>query len=177
MTIQSEAGSWLKENEANVDASHSGEQLGSRNSQVELRHQHMERLKTQIENTIALTDKMKRHLRKRAQRLPNQAEHISHLLDQLGPMSSLAHTLQQRAADPESTPNELLATAEQMMPIAMQLRMQAPDTLLRLRIVEIGLPLLLSVISIFLTLRYPLTEARCYEIKEALERRQGEQAT
>jgi GPH family glycoside/pentoside/hexuronide:cation symporter len=43
-----------------------------------------------------------------------------------------------------------------------------------LRLVEIGLPLALSVVSIFLTLRYPLTEARCYEIKEALKQRRAE---
>ena len=39
-----------------------------------------------------------------------------------------------------------------------------------MRLVEIGLPLALSCVSILLTLRYPLTEARCYEIKEALKR-------
>jgi Na+/melibiose symporter-like transporter len=43
--------------------------------------------------------------------------------------------------------------------------------------VEIGLPLVLSVVSILLTLRYPLTETRCYEIKEALEKRRAGQAT
>ena len=46
-------------------------------------------------------------------------------------------------------------------------------TLFRLRLVEIGLPLALSIVSILLTLRYPLTEARCYEIKEALEAATG----
>ena len=49
--------------------------------------------------------------------------------------------------------------------------MQAPRTLLWLRIIEIGLPLVLSIISISLTLRYPLTEARCYEIKAQLDAR------
>lgn len=55
----------------------------------------------------------------------------------------------------------------------VELRKQSPRTLFRLRFVEIGLPLVLSVVSIFLTLRYPLTEARCYEIKEALKRRRA----
>jgi Na+/melibiose symporter-like transporter len=36
---------------------------------------------------------------------------------------------------------------------------------------DIGVPLLLSVVSIGLTLRYPLTEARCYEIKALLKQR------
>ena len=49
-----------------------------------------------------------------------------------------------------------------------------PQTLFRLRLVEIGLPLALSIVSIFLTLRYPLTEARCYEIKAALQARHAQ---
>ncbi len=49
--------------------------------------------------------------------------------------------------------------------------MQPPKTLFRLRVVEIGLPLAMSCISILLTLRYPLTEARWREIKEALDKR------
>jgi GPH family glycoside/pentoside/hexuronide:cation symporter len=55
------------------------------------------------------------------------------------------------------------------------LRNQTPTTLFRLRLFEIGVPLLLSVVCIFLTLRYPLTEARCYEIKEALQARHAQQ--
>ena len=38
---------------------------------------------------------------------------------------------------------------------------------------EIAVPLALSIVSILLTLRYPLTEARCYEIKEALKQRRA----
>lgn len=52
-----------------------------------------------------------------------------------------------------------------------QLTQQAPETLFRMRLVEIGLPLLLCLISIYFTMRYTLTETRCYEIKEALEQR------
>jgi Na+/melibiose symporter-like transporter len=42
-----------------------------------------------------------------------------------------------------------------------------------LRLFEIGVPLVLSIVSIALTLRYPLTEARFYEIKAELEKRRG----
>ena len=51
------------------------------------------------------------------------------------------------------------------------LSLQAPATLLRMRVVEIGLPLLLSLISLWFTRRYPLTEERCQEIKRALQER------
>jgi Na+/melibiose symporter-like transporter len=43
-------------------------------------------------------------------------------------------------------------------------------------LVEIGLPLVLSCVSILLTLRYPLTEARWHEIKAALDKRHAELA-
>lgn len=48
---------------------------------------------------------------------------------------------------------------------------QSPYTLLMMRIVEIGLPLLLSIFSVFFILRYTLTEKRSHEIKELLKLR------
>jgi GPH family glycoside/pentoside/hexuronide:cation symporter len=48
---------------------------------------------------------------------------------------------------------------------------QKPYTLLMMRVVEIGLPLILSIISILFALRYSLTEKRCHEIKELLRQR------
>lgn len=58
----------------------------------------------------------------------------------------------------------------------MPLTQQTPYTLLMMRIVEIGLPFLLSLIAIFLVLKYTLTEKRSYEIKEILKKRNAEQA-
>ncbi len=48
---------------------------------------------------------------------------------------------------------------------------QSPYTLLMMRVVEIGLPLLLSIFSVFFVLRYSLTETRSHEIKELLRQR------
>ncbi len=58
----------------------------------------------------------------------------------------------------------------------MPLTQQTPYTLLMMRIVEIGLPFLLSLLSIFLVLKYSLTEKRSYEIKEILRQRNAELA-
>jgi len=55
-----------------------------------------------------------------------------------------------------------------------ELTQQAPKTLFMMRAVEIGLPLLLCFVSIFFTLRYTLTEERCYEIAVALDKRNSE---
>jgi GPH family glycoside/pentoside/hexuronide:cation symporter len=70
-------------------------------------------------------------------------------------------------------PTELMRRSEQLNELATHLKEQAPETLLRLRVVEIGLPLLLCVGSVLLLLRYPLTEARCYEIKADLQRQRS----
>lgn len=53
----------------------------------------------------------------------------------------------------------------------ISLKRQTPYTLLMMRIVEIGLPVLLSIISLLLIFRYTLTEKRSLEIKDLLKAR------
>jgi len=53
----------------------------------------------------------------------------------------------------------------------MPLTQQTPYTLLMMRVVEIGLPFLLSLLSIFFVLKYSLTEKRSHEIKDLLKQR------
>ncbi|MDO9255934.1 MAG: MFS transporter [Bacteroidales bacterium] len=56
----------------------------------------------------------------------------------------------------------------------MPLTQQTPYTLLMMRVVEIGLPFLLSLLSIFFILKYSLTEKRSHEIKDLLKLRNAE---
>ena len=82
---------------------------------------------------------------------------------------------QLRRLSRQDTPDRTQAAAvlkavEAKLPI---LARQAPPTLLRMRAVEIGLPLLLSLISLCLARRYPLTEARSQAIKAALRARRA----
>jgi hypothetical protein len=63
--------------------------------------------------------------------------------------------------------NELGAIESKIVPLTQQ----SPYTLLMMRVVEIGLPLLLSIFSIFFVLRYSLTEKRSHEIKDLLKQR------
>jgi GPH family glycoside/pentoside/hexuronide:cation symporter len=65
---------------------------------------------------------------------------------------------------------ELGAIENKIVPLTKQ----TPYTLLMMRVVEIGLPLLLSIFSIFFVLRYSLTEKRSHEIKELLGQRNTE---
>jgi Na+/melibiose symporter-like transporter len=45
-----------------------------------------------------------------------------------------------------------------------------------MRIVEIGLPVLLSLLSVFFVFRYSLTEKRSHEIKDLLKQRNSERS-
>jgi len=56
----------------------------------------------------------------------------------------------------------------------LPLTRQSPYTLLMMRVVEIGLPLLLSIVSISFLLGYSLTEKRSQEIKNLLKQRHEE---
>lgn len=60
---------------------------------------------------------------------------------------------------------------EKMKKGIVPLKKQTPYTLLMMRVVEIGVPILLSLFSLFFVLRYTLTEKRSLEIKELLNQR------
>lgn len=87
---------------------------------------------------------------------------IRHISDELGVIES-GETL--------SSLDKQLTTIEEDMKL---LTKQTPYTLLMMRIVEIGLPILLSLISIFFVFRYSLTEKRSHEIKELLKQRNAD---
>ena len=70
-------------------------------------------------------------------------------------------------SSPDSLDKELVTIESDIMPLTQQ----SPYTLLMMRVVEIGLPLLLSIFSVFFVLRYSLTEKRSHEIKELLRQR------
>ncbi|MBV5342690.1 hypothetical protein JZU68_03430, partial [bacterium] len=64
---------------------------------------------------------------------------------------------------------DLKANVKAMEKEIVALKKQTPYTLLMMRVVEIGLPILLSIIALFLIFRYTLTEKRSMEIKELLK--------
>ncbi|MGC3977494.1 MAG: MFS transporter [Paludibacteraceae bacterium] len=66
---------------------------------------------------------------------------------------------------------ELQANVKMMVNEIVALKKQTPYTLLMMRVVEIGLPILLSIISLFLIFHYTLTEKRSLEIKELLKKK------
>jgi GPH family glycoside/pentoside/hexuronide:cation symporter len=122
------------------------------------------------------TDEIKKHFTDRTAEYKNQSEHLSELIGRTEALEEAAIEFKASRDGLLSTPADLAKRADQLEQQAGGLKQQTPSTLLRLRVIEIGVPLALSVVSILLTLMYPLTEARCYEIKAELEKRRGQLA-
>ncbi|HAV12283.1 MAG TPA: hypothetical protein DCX06_02140 [Opitutae bacterium] len=121
--------------------------------------------------TQAHTARLRTHFMERMQQHPQNEMHINHLVTKLDTLERSVKSLQNNTLKAVDAPSELLQKLTSVKAGTAGLTQQKPSTLLMLRIIEIGLPLMLSIFSILLTLRYPLTEARCYEIKNTLEQR------
>jgi Na+/melibiose symporter-like transporter len=120
---------------------------------------------------VASAGRLRSHLERRLTTHPAQAEHTRALLAHLGFVEKLASDARELGDAGDAA--QLRHAAVELLRQSAFLRRQSPDTLFRLRLMEIGLPLALSVVTILLVLRYPLTEQRCYEIKELLKQRRG----
>jgi GPH family glycoside/pentoside/hexuronide:cation symporter len=147
---------------------------------LSLRTDKEERLSTlnaQLKKTLKPTADFATSLKAAALSNPTDAAHTNELSQTLTEITERTQHIQAQAADWVSKPEALHIEVEALLHDATALSAQAPRTLLMLRIIEIGLPLVLSIISILLTLRYPLTEARCYEIKALLDARKQDEVT
>jgi GPH family glycoside/pentoside/hexuronide:cation symporter len=125
----------------------------------------------QIGRAVANADSLLAHLDYRLKTHPDQSEHIGTLIARTNSVRAQAETLRERGANLVKAPEQTVREADALLGETNLLKQQPPKTLFRLRLVEIGLPLAMSCISILLALRYPLTEARWREIKAALDRR------
>jgi glycoside/pentoside/hexuronide:cation symporter, GPH family len=130
----------------------------------------------QIAKANTEADQLRTHFAERVTAHPATAAHSRMLGEAVRAVQASLDALQASRAALVSTPPELVSRIERVLQQSTALKQQSPATLFRLRLIEIGTPLLLSILSIVLTLTYPLTEARCHEIKEALKRRRASAA-
>jgi glycoside/pentoside/hexuronide:cation symporter, GPH family len=140
-------------------------------------NERLEKLSEQLTKTLTLATEFATNLEDSATTNPTDAAHTNQLSQSLFQITERTQNLQAEAGNWVGKPESLQAEVQEILHEATVLSVQAPRTLLMLRIIEIGLPLVLSAISILLTLRYPLTEERCYEIKALLEARKQDEAT
>ncbi len=106
------------------------------------------------------------HLQARTKQNERSRAHTTQLTQNISDINRRINDLNPAMA-PETLYNELSAIEKDIEP----LKKQSPYTLLMMRIVEIGLPLLLSLLALFFAVRYTLTEKRTFEIKELLLQR------
>ncbi len=121
------------------------------------------RLEELIDKSGDRAEALREHLEEAAQETDRDPKHYNSILQSIGDVNERIEAL-----DPSVTDDEL---STELIPIEEEiekLKRQSPYTLLMMRVVEIGLPLLLSIFSFFFIFRYTLTENRIEEIKEEL---------
>ena len=119
-----------------------------------------------MEKVSESSNQLLAHLKEKALENKKNAAHYEELIN-------IASGIDEKISglDPELPPDALDKGLGAIEEDITQLTRQAPYTLLMMRVVEIGLPILLSVFSLFFVLRYTLTEKRSFEIKELLKQR------
>jgi hypothetical protein len=106
------------------------------------------------------------HLQARTKQHEKSREHTTQLTQNISGINNRVNALNPASA-PDILYSELAVIERDIEP----LKKQSPYTLLMMRVVEIGLPLLLSLLALFFAMRYTLTEKRTFEIKELLRQR------
>lgn len=96
-------------------------------------------------------------------------KNLSHYQALNATLEDLKHklSLMQPSQDIQILSHQLKETESLIVP----LKKQSPYTLLMMRMVEIGIPLILTMFSLFFILKYTLTEKRSLEIKALLKQR------
>lgn len=128
-------------------------------------------LNTKLYKSLRFARQVKDHLQLASAEVPayRQSENKAHyeLLHQT--VDQISNSLKQI-----SNNNSLKSTEKEL--VSMQndltiLKRQTPFTLLIMRVIEIGIPVLLSLLSILFIYSYSLTENRSLQIKEMLKKR------
>jgi GPH family glycoside/pentoside/hexuronide:cation symporter len=123
-------------------------------------------LQTKLEKARMDSFELTSHLEAKAKEHQNSAAHYHEILEDIATVNNRIASL-----DLASSPPVLDETLTNIAKDTVPLTKQTPFTLLLMRIVEIGLPVLLSIFSSLFLLRYSLTEKRSHEIKDLLRQR------
>jgi glycoside/pentoside/hexuronide:cation symporter, GPH family len=119
-----------------------------------------------VQNVKSISGKLLIHLKVKSVETKNSKEHYQQLTYEIGEINKRISTLNEKMTL-DQLDNQIGIIEGAIVPLTKQ----TPYTLLMMRIVEIGLPVLLSLFSIFFLLRYSLTEKRSHEIKDLLKQR------
>jgi glycoside/pentoside/hexuronide:cation symporter, GPH family len=128
-------------------------------------------LQTKLEKTKLNAWELMSHLESRSRDNKNSAAHYQEIIQNIATVNSRIDSLN-ASSSLAVLDQELASIQKDITPLTKQ----KPYTLFMMRLVEIGLPVLLSAFSIFFLLRYSLTEKRSREIKELLKQRNEERS-
>ena len=123
-------------------------------------------LQTKLEKARMNSFALLSHLESKSKEQKNSARHYQELIQTITLVNNQIASLNAASSLPVLD-EELKSIAKDTVPLTKQ----TPYTLLMMRVVEIGMPVLLSVFSVFFLLRYSLTEKRSQEIKDLLRQR------
>ena len=123
-------------------------------------------LQTKFEKAKTCSFELMSHLESKSNESKNSREHYQEILRNITTVNDRLVSL--NAAYPLPVlEKQITAIEKDIAPLTKQ----SPYTLLMMRVVEIGLPLLLSIVSLSVLLGYSLTEKRSQEIKNLLKQR------
>jgi glycoside/pentoside/hexuronide:cation symporter, GPH family len=128
-------------------------------------------LQTKLEKARMRSFELMSHLKTKSLETKNSKAHYQLLVQEISGVNSRLAKMTTRL--PLDVMDKELGTIENEI---VPLTKQSPYTLLMMRVVEIGLPLILSIFSIFFVFRYTLTEKRSHEIKELIKQRNLERS-
>jgi GPH family glycoside/pentoside/hexuronide:cation symporter len=123
-------------------------------------------LQTKLEKARMNSFELISHLESKSREHKNSARHYQEIVQNMTKVNDRIASLN-AASSLDILDKELTTIATDITPLTKQ----TPYTLLMMRTVEIGLPVLLSIFSIYFLLRYSLTEKRSHEIKDLLKQR------
>ena len=123
-------------------------------------------LQTKFEKARVYSFELALHLESKAKHNINSEGHYQEIIKDITTLGDQLASLN-AAPSVQILDSELATIEKEIVPLTKQ----APYTLLMMRVVEIGLPVLLSIFSIIFLLRYSLTEKRSNEIKNLLKQR------
>jgi GPH family glycoside/pentoside/hexuronide:cation symporter len=126
---------------------------------------------TKFEKARMYSFELMSHLESKSKESKNSVAHYQEIIKNITTVNNRIANLS-AASTLHNLDDELATIEKDILPLTKQ----TPYTLLMMRVVEIGLPVLLSIFSIFFLLRYSLTEKRSQEIKNLLKQRNEERS-
>jgi cell division protein FtsB len=123
-------------------------------------------LQTRLEKARMNSFELMAHLQSQSRKHKDSLAHYEEITRNMTTVDDRIASLK-AASSLEALEQALTAITNDIVPLTKQ----TPFTLLMMRVVEIGLPVLLSLVSLYFLFQYSLTEKLSHEIKDLLKQR------